>query len=232
MFIGHFAVALAAKRAAPRISLGTLFLAAQLADLVWPTLVLMGLETVEIRPGITAVSPFDFIHYPYSHSLVALSAWGAALAVVYRLARRSGVWEAAILPVVVLSHWILDVASHRPDMPLTIAGPERLGFGLWNSVTATIAIEFALFGIGLVLYVISTRARDRTGSVTFWSLVVFLSITYIASVFGPPPPSPPAVAWGAQSVWFLVAWGYWIDRHRESVSTWLSTPEAIRPARW
>jgi hypothetical protein len=72
MFIGHFAIGFAAKRAAPVVSLGTLFLACQLADLVWPTLVLAGVERFEIRPGITVVTPFDFVHYPWSHSLVAL----------------------------------------------------------------------------------------------------------------------------------------------------------------
>jgi hypothetical protein len=36
MFIGHFGVALAAKRWAPRTSLGTLFFAAEFLDLIWP----------------------------------------------------------------------------------------------------------------------------------------------------------------------------------------------------
>jgi membrane-bound metal-dependent hydrolase YbcI (DUF457 family) len=216
MFIGHFAVAFAAKPVAPRISLGTLFLAAQLADLIWPTLVLLGIETFEIRPGITALSPFDFTHYPNSHSLVALAAWGAALGIVYWFVRRARFREAVTLAAVVLSHWILDVVSHRPDMPLTISGPTRIGLGLWNSVPATVAVEFVLLGAGVALYVANTRARDRTGHVALWALVVFLAIAYLASVFGPPPPSPTAVAWGAQSVWLLVAWGYWIDRHRET----------------
>lgn len=222
MFIGHCAVALAAKRAAPRISLGTLFLAAQLADLIWPTLVLLSIEVVGVRPGTTAVTPLDFIHYPYSHSLVALSAWAVTLAVVYWLVRRARVWEAVTLGLVVLSHWLLDVLTHRPDMPLTITGPERLGFGLWNSVAATVAVEFALFGIGVALYVTGTRAKDRTGNVTLWALVGFLAVFYLASIFGPPPPGPIAVAWGTQSLWLLVAWGYWIDRHRGPVSRGLS----------
>jgi membrane-bound metal-dependent hydrolase YbcI (DUF457 family) len=195
-----------------------LFLAAQLADLIWPTLVLLGIESFEIRPGITAASPFDFTHYPNSHSLLALAAWGAALGMVYWFARRARLGEAVTLVVVVLSHWVLDVASHRPDMPLTISGPVRLGLGLWNSVPATVAVEFTLLAAAVTLYVANTRARDRTGHVAFWALVAFLAIAYVASMFGPPPPSAAAVAWGAQSVWLLVAWGYWIDRHRESAS--------------
>jgi hypothetical protein len=213
VFIGHFAVAFAAKRAAPEVSLGTLFLAAQLADLVWPTLVLFGVESFSIRPGLTAVTPLDFTNYPYSHSLVALVGWGFALGVAYYLLRR-GMVGAAVLFFVVLSHWVLDVATHRPDMPLTIGGNARLGLGLWNSIAATVAVEGLLFAAGVWVYARTTRALDRTGTWSFIGLVLFLIVVYVANVLGPPPPSIAAVAWSAQAIWLLVAWGYWIDRHR------------------
>src|SRR5262245_25636207 len=83
MFIGHYAVAFGAKRVVPRVSLGTLFLCAQLADLIWPTLVLLGVERVEVRPGATAMTPLDFVSYPYSHSLLALAAWGALIGLAH-----------------------------------------------------------------------------------------------------------------------------------------------------
>ena len=213
MFIGHFAVALAAKRAAPEVSLGTLFLAAQLADLVWPTLVLFGIESFSIRPGLTAVTPLDFTSYPYSHSLVALAGWGLALGVAYYVMRR-GVVGAAVLFFVVLSHWVLDVATHRPDMPLTIGGSARLGLGLWNSIAATVAVEGLLFAAGVWVYARATRPADGIGRWSFVGLIVFLTAVYAANIFGPPPPSVAAVAWSAQAIWLLVAWGYWIDRHR------------------
>ena len=69
MFIGHFGLGLASKRITPSVSLGALFLGCQFADLLWPTLVLAGAESFTIRPGIIAVTPLDFAHYPYSHSL-------------------------------------------------------------------------------------------------------------------------------------------------------------------
>lgn len=216
MFIGHFAVAFAAKRAAPEVSLGTLFLAAQLADLVWPTLVLLGVERFEIRPGITAVTPLDFIHYPYSHSLVALLGWGTALAVGYLFFRKGKPAAAGLLAVVVLSHWLLDVASHRPDMPLTLAGSERLGLGLWHSLPATLLVEGALFAACVALYARTTRPRDATGRWSLAALVAFLALVYMGNLSGPPPPSTAAVAWTAQAIWLLVAWGYWVDRHREA----------------
>ena len=72
MFIGHYALAFGAKRVAPMMSLGTLFLACQFADLLWPTLLVLGIEVVEIDPGNTLVTPLNFVSYPYSHSFVAL----------------------------------------------------------------------------------------------------------------------------------------------------------------
>jgi hypothetical protein len=219
LFIGHFAVAFAAKRAAPEISLGTLFLAAQLADLIWPTLVLLGIESFAIRPGITAVTPLDFTRYPYSHSLVALTGWGAVLGIAYCFWRRRA-RGAAVLVAVVLSHWLLDVVSHRPDVPLTLFGAERLGFGLWHSVVGTLAVEGALFAAGVAVYARTTRPLDRTGRWSLIALVAFLIVVYLASIFGPPPPSTAAVAWSAQAIWLLVAWGYWVDRHRVSLTAW------------
>lgn len=216
MFIGHFALGFGAKRAAPAVSLGTLFLACQLADLLWPTFVLLGLEMVEVRPGDTAVTPLDFVSYPYSHSLVALLLWGVVFGVGYVLIRRSRIAAGVVIGALVVSHWVLDVLTHRPDMPVTIGGPARLGLGLWNSVPATLAVEILLFAMGVGIYARFTQARDRRGAFGFWGLVAFLLIVYFVNLFGPPPPNATAVAWGAQALWILVIWGYWVDRHRQA----------------
>ena len=218
MFIGHFALGLASKRVAPRVSLGALFLACQFADLLWPTLVLAGLESFSIRPGITAVTPLDFEHYPYSHSLLTLIVWGALLGLVYRKLNGASWRAASILFVLVLSHWVLDVIAHRPDMPLAPGSGPRLGLGLWHSVPLTLASEFALFAIGAAFYLKSTRARDRIGSIGAWALRSFLSIVELANVLGPPPPGVRAVTWSAQALWLLVAWGYWVDSHRDPIA--------------
>jgi len=218
VFIGHYGLGLASKRIAPSVSLGALFLACQFADLLWPTLVLAGVESFKIRPGITAVTPLDFEHYPYSHSLLALIVWGILLGLIYRTVARSS-WRAAlVLFALVVSHWVLDVVVHRPDMPLAPGLSSRLGLGLWNSVPGTLAVEFLLYVIGAVAYLKSTVARDRVGSIGLWMLLLFLSIVELANVLGPPPPSVLAVTWSAQAMWLLVAWGYWVDRHRDPIA--------------
>jgi hypothetical protein len=227
MFIGHFALGFGAKRIAPEVSLGTLFIACQLADLVWPVLVLLGVEVLDIRPGITAVTPLDFVSYPYSHSLAALVAWGVTFALIHRAVRHTRWAIAEILAGLVLSHWVLDVVSHRPDMPLTLRGTQRVGLGLWDSLPATMAVELGLFAVGVALYARATKPRDRAGRIGFIALVAFLAIVYLANLFGPPPPSPQAVAWSAMAMWLLVAWGYWLDGHRYALPT--LTPNSLSP---
>lgn len=214
MFIGHFGVALAAKKVAPHPSLGTLVLASLLVDGVWPVFVLLGWEKVEIVPGITNVTPLLFVSYPYTHSLLASVFWGAALGIAYYLRRRE-LRGALCLSALVLSHWVLDYISHRPDMPLWPGGP-KVGLGLWYSVPATLVAEFALLGIGTWLYASVTRPRDSLGTWTFVALVTTLSAIYLASVVGPPPPSVQVLAMTGLLGWLFVAWAYWIDRHRRT----------------
>jgi hypothetical protein len=218
MFVGHFAVAFGSKRAVPAVSLGTLFIAGQLADLIWPVLVLAGVERVAVQPGLTVVTPLDFLYYPFSHSLVAAAAWALAFGAAYVGLRKAPARTGAVLAAVVASHWALDALSHRPDLPLTTAdGSTRVGLGLWNSLPGTMAVELLLFAAGVWLYAKATRAVDRTGRFALWGLVAFLLIIYAANLFGPPPPSGETAAWGGLAMWLLVAWGYWVDRHRAVV---------------
>jgi hypothetical protein len=215
MFIGHFALGLAAKRATPNLSLAVLFAAAQLADILWPVFVAVGLEQVRIDPGNTAFTPLDFVSYPYSHSLVLLAVWGIGMAFLCRV-----FWPARlVVPVIaglVVSHWVLDVVTHRPDMPVYPGGP-RLGLGLWNSVAATVAVEVPMFLAGVWIYTRATRARDRIGRWAFVSLVATLFLIYVANLFGGPPPSIRALWITALSGFLLfTAWSWWADRHREA----------------
>jgi hypothetical protein len=214
MFVGHFGLGFGAKRAAPAMSLGTLFLACQFADLLWPTLVLLGVEQVEVQPGATKMTPLNFVSYPYSHSLLALCVWGVVFGVGYLAIRRARVSAAITIALLVVSHWLLDFITHRPDLPLTLSGPARVGLGLWSSIPATLAVEGLIFAGGIAVYTRATVPRDRIGSIGLWSLVVFLVVVYLASSFGPPPPTAAAVAWSAQAMWLLVAWAYWVDGHR------------------
>lgn len=213
MFIGHFAVGLAAKAKAPRVSLGTLFFAAQFLDLLWPTLLLAGVERVRIAPGVTPGVPLVFESYPVSHSLLAVAGWAVAIGGGYGWLRRD-LRGAVVIGLAVMSHWVLDLVVHVPDLPLAPGGEARWGLGLWRSVPATLAVELALFAAGALWYARATEAVDATGRWAWWALVAVLLGIHLGNVLGAPPPSVTAIAWVGQAQWLLVLWAYWIDGHR------------------
>ncbi len=180
MFIGHYALALAAKRAAPRTSLGTLFLAVQLADMLWPVFLILGLEQAHLVPGPNPFLILWLDSIPISHSLLTLIAWGVLFAAVYRM--RTGYGKGAIVvALAVVSHWVLDVVTHRPDMPLYPGGP-KLGLGLWNSVAGTVIIEVVMFAAGTWIYLRTTRARDAVGRYGLGALLTLLGLSYGGSL--------------------------------------------------
>jgi len=207
MFIGHAALALAAKPLALRANLGVALAATYWLDLVWPILVLAGIERVEVAPGITAFTPLDFVHYPWTHSLLAALAWSALFGLAcWKLGHRA----ALVMGLLVLSHWGLDALSHRPDLPLWPGSGTMVGLGLWNSVAGTLVVESALFAAGIAIYATSGA---RTG-IAFWALVAFFVIAYLGAAFGPPPPGAGAVAASALALWLLPLWGWWSARPR------------------
>lgn len=216
MFIGHIAVGLAAKKLAPKASLGTLLMSVQFLDLLWPMFLLLGLEHFRIDPGNTAFTPLDFYDYPISHSLLTVLGWSAAFGLMYYGLRRDRA-TAIVLGLGVLSHWALDVISHRPDLPLAPGLDVFVGLGLWNSVTATIIVELLMYVAGIAMYLSCTKPVDRLGSIAFWLLIGFFVIAWIANILSPPPPDEKAVAIAGVALWLVVPLANWIDRHWKGI---------------
>ena len=198
MFLGHFAVALALKRAEPRISLGTLCVAAEWVDIMWAIFLLLGLEHVEIAPGLLPACPLDFIDYPLTHSLVAGMIWAGLFGAAYyswptpdtsRHLKRT-----IAVMVAVWSHWFLDVVVHTPDLPVFGNDSTKLGLGLWRNLPATIILETVLLaaGVYILLRKPSRQHPPRPGRILLFAGVLY--VLYLASLFGPPPPSVPALA--------------------------------------
>ena len=217
MFIGHYALGFAAKRVAPRTSLGNLFIAPTLADLLWPFFLLLGWEHVHMIGGSNPFLVLWFDDYPLSHSLFALMVWGAVFAYLYK-ARTGDTRAGIVIALLVVSHWILDFVTHRPDMPIYPGGP-KVGLGLWNSVAGTVIVESALLIAGVAIYLRATRERDAIGRWGFWALVLLLALSYYGSLFAPTPPSTNALAIGGIIFgWLFVLFAWWVDRHREPVA--------------
>lgn len=214
MFLGHFAMGFAAKGVGRRVPLGLLMMAALASDLLWPALLLLGMERMSIVPGTTRLSPFYFEHYPYSHSLLASALMGALIALAYFAARRDRAGALALVAAGV-THWLLDVLSHAPDMPIAPGMDARLGLGLWNSLYGTLMVEGGLFVASIAIYLRVTRALDRLGTHALWTYILALAAIYASSIFGPPPPDDARmIAAVGFSTWLLIAWAWWADRHR------------------
>ena len=222
MFLGHFAVGFGAKAAAPRVSLGALFFAAQFLDLLWPILLLLGLERARVVPEHPPGPPLEFTHYPFSHSLLMVLVWSVLVGVGYFLLQRQrkGAW---VMGLAVLSHWLLDLLAHYPDLPLYPGDSPKLGFGFWSLPGLEFAYELGLFAICLGFYLRTTWAVDKVGRWGLAALVALLLLIQLANTLGPPPPGIAAVAWAGQAQWLLVLMGYWVDSHRRSARAFQTT---------
>jgi hypothetical protein len=218
MFIGHYAVGLAAKRAAPRTSMGTLVLAAALPDLLVWALVIVGVEHIAIKPGITTTNPLDLYDYPISHSLLMDVVCGVLFAGGYYLVVKYS-RGALLIFAAVLSHWVLDFVSHRPDMPLAPGVYTYYGLGLFNSRPGMILVEGFIWLVGIVIYVRTPRARKRLGTYVFWIGAALLTWIWFNSLRGLVPPGGSIVQIGVASLVFtllVVAWAYWADHLRNA----------------
>jgi len=190
MFVGHYGVSFAAKKAEPSIPLWVLFIAVQLLDVLWAPFVLLRIEKVRIVPGITASNPLDLYYMPYTHSLVAAIAWSVLAAAVYSVAAPSGSKRAAaVISAAVFSHWVLDFVVHRPDLPL-YDNSAKVGLGLWNVPAIALGLEAVLLFGGMWLYFRLGTAR-RSAMLVFGAIMVAIQ-AYV--FFGPPPASDNAAA--------------------------------------
>jgi membrane-bound metal-dependent hydrolase YbcI (DUF457 family) len=215
MFVGHLAVALGAKRVSPRTPLAALIGAAFGLDLMWPILLLAGIEHVRVDPGHTAFTPLAFDHYPWSHSLSMAVVWAVAvgrLSVV--LLKRSA--AGLVIGLAVVSHWLLDYVTHIADLPLWPGGPE-VGLGLWNSIPGTLVVEGIFFSAAVFAYVRSTRPRHKAGMWSLWALIMLTVMIWVSGPWSPPPPNERAIAWVGLAMWLFPLWGTWIDRTRQSI---------------
>ena len=217
MFLGHYGAALALKRAEPKVSLGTLFVATQLLDLLWGTFLLLGWERARILPDANPLLRLQFYDYPISHSLVGAIGWGLAAAVLYYSWPTRDVTRhlqaAALVGTAVVSHWLLDALVHVADLPLVGNDSAKLGLGLWRHLGLSVAAELIVLALGVAVYVARRSRRHPVRRARLAVVLLLLVGTYAASLLGSPPPSLQAVA--VADIVFVLVLGLlagWADR--------------------
>ena len=208
MFTGHFAAAVAAKSVAPRAPLWVYVGAAQFIDIIWSGLIIAGVEKLRFDAALPG-SPLDLYHMPYTHSLPAAVGWSLLAALLARRWWPGG--TAAMVGLVVFSHWLTDLLVHRPDLPLGFAGP-KLGLGLWNYPVAEMALEIGLLGLATAMWAVQ-RVRSRQSAWPPMAFLAFLTALQIFAVTGGGATSAAALgqsALFAYALTILVAWA--LDR--------------------
>ena len=217
MFVGHYGVALALKKADPKLSLGTLFLSVQLVDILWGAFILLGWERARVDPGFTEVSPFQFLYYPLSHSLIAGIFWALVAGAVYYTwpskdtsHRRRG---ALVVGIAVVTHWFLDVVVHIPDLPLASDASRKFGLGLWDHVGGTHVVEFGLLAVGAWAYAHTKTKRHPLRINRLVILIVVLLALNAVNMWSPPPTNMNVVGASAIVLFLALTWlGSWVDR--------------------
>src|SRR5689334_17027899 len=214
MFVGHFAIGFAAKPLAPKVSLAMLILAAAFSDVLWILFFVAGIEEVRIQPGLMVTNTLNLVYIPFSHSLLMDAVWAGLFAALYFMWRKDAL-GAKVLFGVVMSHWLLDFAVHRPDMPLVPGSDLRFGLGLWNSIAGTLVVEGVLWLGAVIAYARATKPKGRAGVYGFWVMIVLLTALWLISLRGDPPPSLSALA-VVNAVFFAIvlAWASWMNRSR------------------
>ncbi len=185
MFIGHFAPAMVAATHPKAPGLATLFVAGQLVDFGFFGLAIFGIENFRITPGMTVMNPLDLYDMPYTHSLLGSGVWALAFALLIWLITRNKT-GALIVAAVVMSHWLLDLLVHAPD--LTLAGsPPNLGFGLWNYPAIAMPLELLLTFGALAFFVFRTRSTAPRSKLALVLLVILLLVFQAFNWFAPEP---------------------------------------------
>lgn len=213
MFIGHYAIAFGAKKNAPSVSLGWLFIAVQFLDLLWPTLLLLHVERVDLNYDASELTPLKFTYYPISHSLLMAAVWAIVFGIACYIFTKN-LKYAFVLFFCVISHWLLDVVVHYPDLPLYPGDSPKIGLGLWSMPFLENIIEYLMFIAGVILYTGATMEKNKKGRYLTWILVSLLAGAHLANILSPKPPDTNTVAWGAQLMWLFVILAFWVDKNR------------------
>jgi hypothetical protein len=215
MLVGHVAAAMVAKGLQPRLSLGTAVTASIAADVLLFSFVLAGVEQVQFRTSAVPGEYFTGAGIALSHSLAMCAVWGAAIAAAHLLRHRDP-GAAAALVVLAISHFFLDIVSHRPSLPVAPWMAWHVGWTTFNGIVPLMVVEGVLWAAAVGLYVSDSRSTTSAGRYVFWGGVAALTYVWYFNAFLPPRLTPEEAPIEALILLLLaIGWACWMNRARE-----------------
>jgi hypothetical protein len=220
MMVGHYGVSFAMKPTQERVPLWVWFVAVQWLDIVWATLVLLGIEKVRIVPGFTEATPLDLYYMPYTHGLPGSIVLSLVFGGIVSLFTKGNRWMTVLLfAAASFSHWILDLIVHTPDLPL-YDNAAKVGFGLWRHVAISLPLELIILCLGAWIYGRSAAFANARSRYKFWGFIVVLALLQFYANFGPPPPTSVGLALtGLASYAILAVIAAWVERGQATRAT-------------
>lgn len=144
--INHAATALLIRRRYPDVSLVPILLAVQVMELLWVTLNYLGVERTTTESVVRYVGDIHLEFMPYSHSVATMVAAAGLSWTVGAAFRRPRL--GAAFGVGVLSHLLLDLATHNGDIALApFSGSKGYGTYLYGRLPALAFVVELGFGV-------------------------------------------------------------------------------------
>jgi hypothetical protein len=185
--------------------------------LIYGVTLLTGVERISIIAGANPLTSAEYIFFPYSRGLVATLLWAGLVALIFLIAPfKSSLPKsrtALVMATAVLSHFILDVIVHNPEIDLLGNGVYKIGLGLWNYSFASYIVEALLLIAGLWIYLRSTKGITFSGKYGLPILSVILLILNAANTFGLSPTNMENLAMTMLAVYLgTIVVAFWLDR--------------------
>ncbi|KAI0558452.1 hypothetical protein FGB62_210g010 [Gracilaria domingensis] len=219
MIQGHHSAALLLSAVtAHQTRLALLFALTQVPDILIAVLAFaFHVEKVRHSDRTTTddhVLPFTLLYVPYSHGLWPNVAY-SLLAARFLPGGRA---QKATYALALFSHWLLDAASHVPDLDVCFpfrSGCPKAGLGLFRNVTLAVTLECCIVLIASAVYVMSWK-RESVAIVA--RRVAPLMLVMLAfTMYYPFLQASPHVAWPVlvESVLFysaFAAYAWFVER--------------------
>lgn len=180
MYVGHFAIGVAIKAAAPKVKTLPIMLGVGFLDIVNGLLVIAGIDRVTPNLAAGPYLFFDLTFIDWDHSLLMAIALSLLWAAFFLRDRTVALLAAAAC----FSHFLADLPMHNGDLALYPFSDFHMGFGLWGKLLTGAWVLEGIFAALLVGWA-WTRFRARDVKMIWPVLVLVLAFFNLSPWLSP-----------------------------------------------